>query len=157
MDQTNEECCVKFSPELWDQKEFTWQNKLFLKDTVPQIFHIPVNFGKVVTRMWKKIEAADAKPKEFLMLAYDPSPWKCELYITIDKEIPGGENVTMSGDYLTKVYDGPFQECGKFFADMQQYVTSKGKTAKKIYFNYIYCPKCAKKFGHNYIVAFAEV
>ena len=34
---------------------------------------------------------------------------------------------------------------------------SQGKKAGKYYFYYTSCPKCAKKYGHNYIVAFAEV
>lgn len=36
-------------------------------------------------------------------------------------------------------------------------VAGKGKKAIKYYFYYTTCPKCARKYGHNYIVAFAEV
>jgi hypothetical protein len=73
-------CCPIFDPAPWDQKEFVWQEKLFIKDTIPQFLHIPLPgaFGKTVGRMWKKIEDAGAKTgkKDFLMLAYDPSPWE---------------------------------------------------------------------------------
>jgi hypothetical protein len=44
------ECCPKFDPEPWQGKEVTWQDKLFIRDTVPQLFHIPLpgSFGKAV-------------------------------------------------------------------------------------------------------------
>lgn len=33
----------------------------------------------------------------------------------------------------------------------------KKQFAKKYYVHYAYCPKCEKKFGHNYMILFAEV
>ena len=66
-------CCPPFTPSTWDNRTTVWKDKLFMQDTVRQLFHIPLNMGKVVTRMWEKIEAAHARPddKDFLMLAYD--------------------------------------------------------------------------------------
>ncbi|MFC2062413.1 hydrolase [Chloroflexota bacterium] len=109
--------------------------------------------------MWEQIEDAGAKPytNDFIMLAYDPSPWKGELYINVTKEVPGAENVRFSGTYLTKVFDGPFNAVSKWLREMAQYVTRKGKQAKKYYCYYTICPKCAKVYGHNYVVVFAEV
>jgi hypothetical protein len=40
---------------------------------------------------------------------------------------------------------------------MDAMLANNGKKSKKYYFYYTTCPKCAKKYGHNYIVAFAEV
>lgn len=115
--------------------------------------------GKVVTRMCKKIEDSGASPpkEEFLMLAYDPSPWKSELYMSVTKEVPGAENVKLSGSFLTKVYDGPYNAVPKWIKDMDAFVASRGKKVLKYYFYYTTCPKCAKKYGHNYCVAFAQV
>jgi hypothetical protein len=45
----------------------------------------------------------------------------------------------------------------KYIKEADTYLASLGKKAKKYYFYYTTCPKCAKKYGHNYIVAFAEV
>ena len=38
-----------------------------------------------------------------------------------------------------------------------KYVSEKGMTVKKHYFYFAYCPKYAKKYGHNYVLAFTEV
>ena len=58
---------------------------------------------------------------------------------------------TMARDFLAT-------ECTKeWIKEMAEYVAEKGKTVKKYYFYYTTCPKCAKTYGHNYVVAFAKV
>lgn len=154
-------CCPEFDPTLWENKEHHWDNKLFLKDSVPEVFHIPLPgvYGKAITRMWKKAEEAGAAParENFLLLAYDPSPFKGELYMSITKEIPGEENVKISGTFFSKVFDGPYNKVPRYIEEANSYLATLGKKAKRYYFNYAYCPKCAKKYGHNFIVALAEV
>jgi len=155
------ECCPRFDPAPWNEKELTWKDKLFVMDRVPQFMHIPLPgaFGKTVGRTWKKIEGARAKPetKDFLMLAFDPSPWKSELYFSVTKEVPDAENVKLSGTFLTKVFEGPYNAVPKWIKAMDQYVAGKGLKVKKYYFYYTTCPKCAKTYGKNYVVVFAEV
>jgi len=159
--EKGEVCCPKFDPEPWDEKEVVFKDKMFIVDTIPQFLHMPLpgSFGKTVAKMWEKIEKAQAKPddKDFLMLAYDPSPWKSELHINVTREVPDAENVKLSGTYATKVFDGPYNSVPKWIKEMEAYVESKGQVIKKLYFYYTTCPKCAKKYGHNYVVVFAEV
>ena len=159
--KTDTQCCPKFDPEPWQEKELIWKDKPFIRETVLQFMHIPLpgTFGKAVGRMWKKIEDAQAKPdmNDFIMLATESSPWKGEIYITTTKEVPNAENVKFSGTYLTKVFDGPYNDVPKWIKEMTPYIAEKGKSVKKYYFYYTTCPKCAKKYGHNYVVTFAEV
>ena len=150
-------CCERFDPKPWENKEITWADKLFVKDNVMAVFHIPLNIAQVITRMWAKIEAAGAAPKDFMSLAYDPSPWKSEWYMAVSKEVPGMENIKLSGTFLTKVFESPFKDAKKWVEQMQEYVASKGKELKKLYFYYTTCPKCAKYYGKNYVVGFAKV
>ena len=155
------ECCPRFDPEPWNEKEFTWKDKLFIRGTMPQFMHIPLpgTFGKTVARIWKKIEDTGAKPdmKDFLMLSAETSPWQGEVFISTTKEVPEYENVKLSGTYFTKVFDGPYNAVPKWIKEMEPFLANKGKTVKKYYFYYTTCPKCAKIYGHNYAVAFAAV
>lgn len=157
----SELCCPEFDPTPWDNKKHVWTDKLFLKDSVPELFHMPLPsmYGKVINSMWEKSHDAGAAPeiKDFLLLAHDPSPFKGELYMAITKEIPGEQNVKLSGTFMTKVFDGPYNHVPKYVKEMDGYLASLKLKAKKYYFYYAYCPKRAKKYGHNYIVAFAEV
>jgi hypothetical protein len=161
MDAENKICCPEFDPSIWDKKEFTWDKKLFIMETLPQFFHLPFPWmiGKMITRMWAQIDKANARPeaKDYMWLAYNPSSWKSENYISVTKEVPGANNVTLSGAFLTMVFDGPYNFIPKYIKEMDKYVAEKNKKLKKYYFYYTTCPKCAKKYGHNYIVIFAQV
>jgi hypothetical protein len=154
-------CCPKFDPTIWDEKVHVWDKRLFIKDSIPQIFHMPLpwSINRVISRMWNTAQEAKAASelKDFLILAYDPSPWKCEYYMSVTKDIPGAENAKLSGTFLSKVFDGPYNAIPKFIKEMDEYVASKGRTTKKYFFYFTTCPKCAKLYGHNYIVAFAQV
>ena len=154
-------CCPVFDPVPWDNKKHKWEEKLFLKDSVPELFHFPLPsmYGKVITRMLKKATDANAAPdmKDYLLLAHDPSPFKSELFLSITKEIPGEQTVKISGTFLSRVFDGPYNHVPKYMKEMDGYLASLKLKAKKYYFYFAYCPKCAKKYGHNYIVALAEV
>ncbi|RJR14886.1 hypothetical protein C4579_03765 [Candidatus Microgenomates bacterium] len=152
-------CCSPFDPSVWQEKTHVWKNKLFMQDKVRQIMHIPINMGSVVTRMFTKIEDAKAMPeiKDFLMLCYDPSPWKSEIYMTVAKTIPNGKMAKISGTFFSKVFDGPYHFVPKWIKETDEYLDSHNQKALKYYFHYAYCPKCMKKYGHNYCIAFAQV
>lgn len=154
-------CCPEFDPSSWEGKTVIFEDKLFVKNTTPQFLHMPLpgTIGKMVTKSWAEMEAAGARPanQDFLWLAYDPSPWKCEHYFHVTHEVPGLTNVKLSGTFITKVFDGPFNHVPKWIKEMDAYLASQNKKAAKYYFYYTTCPKCAKKYGHNYVVIFAEI
>ena len=155
------DCCLKFDPEPWDKMTHNWKKKLFIRDTLPQLFHMPLPFmvGRMIQRLWKKAQEADAAPDlaDFLWLAYDPSPWRSEHFIYVTREVPGAENVKISGTFISMVFDGPYNAVPKWIRELNEYLDKKGKISKKTYFYFTTCPKCAKKYGHNYVVALAKI
>ncbi|MCX6664792.1 MAG: hypothetical protein NT038_01840 [Euryarchaeota archaeon] len=152
-----EQCCPQFDPKLWDGKLFEWNNKKFIKDKVSTFLNIPLNFGSVMKRLDENVRNADATMSDFVCLSDHTSKWKMDLYLAVDKDIPNANNVTLSGKFLSKVYEGPFKDTGKWCKDFQQYATSKNVSVIKWYMWYTTCPKCAKKYGKNYVVIVAEV
>lgn len=150
-------CCPRFRPDKWNEKAVIWDGKPFVKAHARSFFHIPVNMGKVVVRQMEMIEAANAKAKETIMLADEKSMWGTDLLISVEKEVPGAENVKISGRFITKVFEGHFKDMGKWAKEMQAFVKSKNKEIKKLYFGYTTCPSCANAYGKNYVVIFAEV
>ena len=150
-------CCEPFKPEPWQDKEITWDNKLFVKDRVTSIFHIPLNFGAKVVKNMKLIEAVGAQPPYQLMLTDENSLWGADIYIDVAKEVPGATTATISGTFLTKVFEGPYKNAGQWAKEMKEYVKNRGKELKKLYFSYTTCPKCAKAYNKNYVVLFAQI
>ena len=150
-------CCPRFNPEPWGGKEITFKDRLFVKDHVRSIFHIPLNFDKVMVKNMEKIEAAGALAPVSLMLSDEKSLFGSDVYIEVSKDVPGAEMVKMSGTFLSKVFEGPYKDAGKWAKEMINYVKLKGRELKKMYFFYTTCPACAKFYGKNYTVILAEV
>ena len=83
--------------------------------------------------------------------------WGADIYIDVSKEVPSAQMATISGTFLTKVFEGPYKNAGKWAKEMEEHVSQKGKTPKKLYFSYTTCPRCAKAYGKNYVVLFAQI
>lgn len=153
----NTQCCPKFDPAPWDGKTIEWNNKKFIKDNVFTFFYMPLRFGALMKKLVGKAEKAAAKTADQLCLSDHTSKWNMDVYLAVDKEIPDAENVPISGKFLSKVYEGPFQDTGKWCNEFESYVKGKGMNINKMYMWYTTCPKCAKVYGKNYTVLFGKV
>ncbi len=151
-------CCAKFNPEGWDGRRLHFEDKRFLRATTKSAMHVPLNMGRVMERVQTAIAAADAQdPHENVMLSHDPSFWTSEHLIAVTKDVPGEEMTTLSGDFVTRVFEGPFSSIGTWQSEMEAEARKAGSEAKKVYFFYTTCPKCAKAYGKNYVVGVAQI
>jgi len=64
---------------------------------------------------------------------------------------------SISGTFLSKVFEGPYRNMRTWIEEMKDFVRSQGKSFRKLYFFYTTCPKCAKKYGKNYVVVLAQL
>lgn len=150
-------CCPRFDPAPWDGTVLEWKEKKFIMDRVKTFFFVPLNFGAVMKRMMGKVEKAGAKTLENICLSDHSSKWNMDIYLAVDKEVADAENVTLSGKFLSKVYEGDFRETGKWCKDFESYAKEKGHKITKLYMWYTTCPKCAKAYGKNYVVIIGKV
>lgn len=127
------ECCPMFDPAPWDDKIFEWHNKKFIKAKVKTVFYMPLNFGAVMKRLNEKVEKAGARIPDWLCLSDHTSKWNMDLFLAVDKEIPNVGNTTISGKFLSKVYEGDFKETGKWCKDCEISAKSKGLNIIKMY------------------------
>lgn len=156
-EQAETGCCPRFNPEPWQEKEVFWQDRLFLKDRVKNVFHIPLDFNQVMVKDMEKIKSAGALADEPLMLSDESSPWGADIYIAVSRDVPGAEMARISGTFLSKVFEGQYKDMKKWISEMAGFVKSRGKETKKLYFFYTTCPKCAKFYGKNYVVILAQI
>jgi len=150
-------CCPRFDVSNWDEKEWIWQERRFIKDRVISFFHIPLNFSKVIIRNMQKMEKAGAQNPDNLMLSDENSLWSSDLYIATDKEVADAHHATLNGTFLSKVFEGPYRDAPKWGKKFRQMLEKKGIAFNKIYFWYTTCPRCAKVYGKNYVVLFAKM
>jgi len=124
---------------------------------VTSFLHIPLNFGAVMKRNVPVIEAAGAASEPMVVLSDENSLWGADVYIEATKDVPGANMAALSGTFISKVFEGPFQNMRKWIEEMKAFVTAQGKSFSKLYFYYTTCPKCARKYGKNYVVILAQV
>ena len=150
-------CCLPFDPAPWQDREISWLGKPFVKDHVKCLSHVPLNMGRTVMKDMALIKRAHAAADHPLMLCDEKSPWGTDLYIEVRRHVPEVSMAYLSGRFLTRVFEGPFRNAGRWAREMKQYVAAKGHRIGRLYFGYTTCPKCAKAYGKNYVVLFAEV
>ncbi len=148
-------CCPRFNPEEWDAQHLHFKDKLFVKAKTRSIMHIPVNMGKVFGDTFKAIEGAEATdPSQFIVLSADNSPWAGEHLFAVTKDVPGQEMIRVSGDFKTKVFEGPYKNARQWRDTLVESVD--GDQEPRTFFFYTTCPKCAKYYDKNYVVGFVE-
>lgn len=151
-------CCAKFNPEGWDGQELHFRDAPFVRAETKALMHVPVNMGKVFSRVQQHLEEAGAfDPDNFIVLSRDVSPWKGEHFFAVAKPVTDEEMTSLSGDYITKVFEGPYRDAKDWYGELQGMVRARGKEPGNIFFFYTTCPKCAKAYGKNYVVGVAEI
>lgn len=151
-------CCPRFNPEGWDGVELHFRDKPFLRAETMAALHIPLNMGKVFTRVQGHIDdAAAMDPEQVIVLSRDLSAFKGEHLFAVTKDVPEEEMIRLSGDYVTKVFEGPYSDAKDWHDALKALSAGRGKADGKVWFFYTTCPKCAKAYGKNYVVGLAEV
>lgn len=154
---TDTGCCPRFNPEPWQDQEVSWRNKPFIKEHVRAFFHVPLNLGRTFEKEQALIESSGARPAEEIVLSDENSPWGADYYFAVAREVPGADMAKLSGTYLTRVFNGPYRKVGAWMEEMRDYAATRGKEVEHFYCWYTTCPKCARAYGENYVVLFAQV
>lgn len=158
MSEISTGCCPEFNPEGWDGRHLHFKDKKFVRATTRSLLHVPINMGSVFTRVQENIEAAGAQdPKGYLVLSSDLSSTEGEHLFAVTRDVPGEEMVTLSGDFMTRVFEGPYGHAKHWMHDMEVAAKAAGHTAKRVFMFYTTCPKCARAYGKNYVIGVAEI
>jgi hypothetical protein len=151
-------CCPKFNPQGWDAQELHFRDKRFVRATTRSLMHVPLNMSNVFARVMAHIEKAGAMDaSDYIVLSRDTSAFAGEHLFAVPKAVPDEEMTTLSGDFITKVFEGPYKNAEQWRIDMADLVRARGSEPKSTWFFYTTCPKCAKAYGQNYVVGVAEV
>ncbi len=151
------QCCPPFEPAPWDGTLLAWEGKRFIRDRVLTVLHMPINFGAVMRRLDAKVRSTGAAMPDRLCLSDHTSPWSMDVYLAVDREIPGAENVLLSGKFYCRVYEGPYSDTARWCRDFEDDARSRDLAIRTWYMWYTTCPACARKYGKNYVAILGEV
>jgi hypothetical protein len=150
-------CCARFNPEGWDGQTLHFKDKPFVRATTVSVAHVPLNMGRVFKRVQDHIAKAGAQdPHQMLVMSRELSAFQAEHLFAVTKPVPGEDMALISGEYLTKVFEGPFSAVGQWYNEMLDLAGALGKPAKSVVFFYTTCPKCATVYGQNPVVGLVE-
>ena len=158
MDTDETGCCPKFDPVGWDGRRLEFRDHPFVRATTRSVLHVPINMNSVFTRVQENIEAAGAQdPDSYFVMSRDLSASEGEHLFAVTQDVPGEEMVRVSGDFIARVFEGPYRHAKVWDHDMRVAAEAAGHEAKHVHFFYTTCPKCAKAYGKNYVVGLAEI
>lgn len=151
-------CCPKFNPKGWDDQTLHFENKVFVRAKTRSLMRVPLNMGPVFNKTFKAIEDAGANDNSHsFILSRDLSAWSAEHLFSVSTEVPGQKMVRLNGEYRTKVFEGAYRDAPKWAEAFEDQLEHEGCDVEEVYFFYTLCPKCAKAYGKNYVVAVAKV
>lgn len=150
-------CCARFNPAGWDGMHLHFEGKPFVRATTRSIAHVPLDMGRVFTRVQSAIAAADAQdPHQVLVLSRDLSAFRGEHLFAVTRAVPGEEMTHLSGEFTTRVFEGSYAQARQWFRTLDEDARARGVPAKAIWFFYTTCPKCAKAYGKNYVIGVTQ-
>jgi hypothetical protein len=151
-------CCPRFNPTGWDARNLHFENKLFVRATTRSLLHVPINMGTVFTRVQSQIEDAGAQdPYRYLVLSRDLSATESEHFFAVTSPVPEEETTTLSGDFIARVFEGPYRKVTDWVHEMEIAAKACGNSVERIFMFYTTCPKCARAYGENYVVGVAQI
>ncbi len=151
-------CCARFNPAGWDRQRLQFDHKRFVRATTRALAHVPLNMGKVFSRVQDHVAKAGAEdPAQMFVLSRDPSAFSGEHLFAVTRDVPGEEMTTLSGTFLTRTFEGPYSKVPEWMEAMQAEAREAGHEPGAVWFFYTTCPKCAKAYGQNPVVGVVEL
>lgn len=151
-------CCPRFNQAGWDGVTLHLRDLPVMRATTRSMAHIPLNMGRVMARVLARGQAAGAfDPAHHLVLSRDLSAFSAEHLFHVTRPVEGEEMTTLSGDFLTRCFDGPYRQAGQWCKEMEALAREQGHEPGRVFFFYTTCPNCAREYGHNPVVGLVEL
>ncbi len=81
-----------------------------------------------------KMEASNVKSEDMIVMTDEDSLWGTNVFVDVSGDVNNAKMKTISGTFLTRVFEGPYKDMGKWIKEMEQYVKSNGKEIKMQYY-----------------------
>lgn len=125
-------CCPRFNPEGWDGQDLHFKDKPFIRATTKSAMHIPLTMGAVFARVQNQLQDAGGyDPDDFIVPSRDLSPWQAEHLFSVSRPVPGEEATTLTGDFVTRVFEGPCRDAKHWYHEMAALARERGRRPRR--------------------------
>ena len=90
-----------------------------------------------------------------VVLSDENSRWGADVCLEVTKDIAGASTASISGMFRGKVFAGSYRNMRTWIEAIKDFVQSKGQRLQRRHFFHATGPKCAKKYGKNYVAILA--
>ena len=151
----------QFNRECWDEVEFVWNRKPFLRASLPEVFRVPIvdNIDSVTHSLEKKVAelgATEADAKK-IILRHPLSAWKEEVLVSLDKPVADPHYVELTGTFRSKVFVGNSTQLRSFFKQMDSYLATQNEKALTYYAFKTSCHMASNNYEECTYVIIAQV
>lgn len=128
-------CYARFNPAGWDGQVLHFDHKRFVRAVTRSLAHVPLNMGRVFTRVQGHVAAVGAEDvAQMLVMSRDPSAFAGEHLFAVTKDVPGEEMTTLSGDFVTKTFAGPYSQVRLWHGEMEAAAREAGREPGDVWF-----------------------
>lgn len=127
-----------FKRESWDNIEFVWDHKPFLRHSIAEVMHVPLiddinTVNRVLLRKALENNAA-LKEEDILLLRHPVSPWKEEVLLSVSKPLTDNPEYTeLTGTFRSMVFEGSPSQLRHFTHLMNERLTQNNEKATAYY------------------------
>ena len=155
--KAEEMCCPRFDPTLWQNKILDWGQKPFVRARVWCFLYMPVTLDATMRRLDQQISLAGASFEDAMALSEHTSPFAMWQYLAVDRPLPGMDNISLTGRFKVWVFEGPYEQSGEWMRQAEADAKAQNQTINRWLMWYTTCPKCAKKYGKNYVAVLGQL
>ena len=121
----------QFDRESWDDVEFVWNHKPFIRSTVSEVMHFPIvdSLETINQSLLHKAYQMNVIPNdnEALLLHHPISPWKEEVLLSVTKPVDDKDYVELSGTFRSRVFEGKKTQLRSFFRQMESFLVGRNE------------------------------
>lgn len=151
-------CCKWLDREEWDRKTHVWRGKPFYVEDYRSFFYMPLDLGKGVSRMARRLEKRGLLPEQPVILCRNEGMWGGVLCIEMTEPDPELPVEKLSGRFFSMYFEAEgYKEAGKLHKTIQDYCRDRGWEPKEYLSYYATCPECAEKYGKMQIILLARL
>jgi len=129
----------QFDRESWDDVEFVWNHKPFIRSAISEVMHFPIvdSLETINQSLLHKAYQMKIIPddNEALLLRHPISPWKEEVLLSVTKPVDDKDYVELSGTFRSRVFEGKKSQLRSFFRQMESFLIGRDERPLTYYVN----------------------
>jgi hypothetical protein len=149
--------CPQLSKDEWHLSKHIWDKRPFYQVHYRCFFNLPINLQTQVRQALTKLQNRDLLEETPMIFSVRENAWGGDLLISITKHVPDLETRSISGHFISFLFNGNYKQVPYWIRKVQEYGRRKYLDFSELYIWHVTCPRCIQKYGQAQTVIFAKM